>query len=212
MTFRFTTVTSVAVPLLQPNIDTDIIIPARFLKRVSAEGLGAVLFHEWRFTPEGAERPEFVLNQPDYRQAQILVADRNFGCGSSRENAVWALYDYGIRCVIAPSFGDIFFNNCINYGLLAVRLDSEPFRQLIRAITEKPEQLVTVSLDQCQIACAGDLQLRFNIDRSARERLRFGLDETSLTIKEYGAEISSYERRRKQQLPWIFKDVPETIS
>lgn len=209
MTFRFTTVTSVAVPILQPNIDTDIIIPARFLKRVSAEGLGAVLFHEWRFGPDDIERPEFILNQPAYRNAQILVADQNFGCGSSRENAVWALYDFGIRCVIAPSFGDIFFNNCINYGLLAIRLNHEPFKQLIRKITEEPELPVTVSLDKCQIDCGESLKLAFAIDHSARERLRLGLDETSLTVKEHGADISSYELRRRRQLPWIFKDIAE---
>lgn len=212
MTFRFTTVTSVAVPLLQPDIDTDIIIPARFLKRVSSEGLGAVLFHEWRFTSEGVERPDFILNDPAYRTAQILIADRNFGCGSSRENAVWALYDYGIRCVIAPSFGDIFFNNCINYGLLAVRLESERFKRLITAVTEIPDQPVTVSLEKLQITCGNALQLDFNIDRSARERLRLGLDETSLTMKEHEAEISSYEQRRKSQLPWIFEDISGDIS
>lgn len=207
MTFRFTTVTSVAIPLLQPNIDTDIIIPARFLKRISADGLGSVLFHEWRFTPDGTERPEFILNQPLYRKAQILIADRNFGCGSSRENAVWALYDYGIRCVIAPSFGDIFYNNCINYGLLAIRLNTEPFKSLALAVTGRPDLSLTVTLDPCQISCGAGLSINFEMDRSAQERLRLGLDEISLTIKEHGEEISSYEQRRKRQLPWIFSDV-----
>jgi 3-isopropylmalate/(R)-2-methylmalate dehydratase small subunit len=206
MTHAFTVVTGVAAPLAQPNIDTDAILPARFLKRMDIAGLGDALFHEWRFDGNGAERPGFVLNQPAYREAAVIVAGANFGCGSSRENAVWALYEYGIRCVIAPSFGDIFFNNCLNYGLLPVVLPMDRIESLLRAITAQPGAAITVDLQACTVRGPDGQDDAFAIGDHARHRLLKGLDEISLTL-EHETEISAYEARRKRDKPWLFADL-----
>lgn len=206
MTHAFTVVTGVAAPLPQPNIDTDAILPARYLKRMDVEGLGEALFREWRFDAQGAERPGFVLNQPAYRRAAVIVAGANFGCGSSRENAVWALYDYGIRCVIAPSFGDIFFNNCLNYGLLPVVLPADRVASLLLRITTEPGAELTVDLQAGKVRGPDGRDDAFAIGEHAKHRLLKGLDEIALTL-EHEAEISAYEARRKRDRPWLFADL-----
>lgn len=204
MSRAFTTLESVAAPLPQPNIDTDAILPARFLKRIEIAGLGKALFHDWRYTPEGRERPEFVLNQAPYRDARILVAGANFGCGSSRENAVWALYDHGIRCVIAPGFGDIFYNNALGYGLLPVVLGEGEMRALFAAIAQSPAEPVEVDLPAQQIRFPGGGVASFAIDAAARHRLVNGLDEIALTL-EREPQIAAFEARRRRERPWLFE-------
>ncbi|HET9577413.1 MAG TPA: 3-isopropylmalate dehydratase small subunit [Usitatibacter sp.] len=205
MSREFTTLKSVAAPLPQPNIDTDAILPARFLKRIEIAGLGKALFHDWRYTPEGGERPEFVLNQPAYGDARILVAGANFGCGSSRENAVWALYDHGIRCVVAPSFGDIFYNNAIGYGLLPVVLAEERMQALFAAIAKAPREAVEVDLPAQEMRFPGGGVASFAIDAAAKHRLVNGLDEIALTLGRE-PEIAAFEARRRRERPWLYQE------
>ncbi len=207
MSRAFTTLEAVAAPLPQPNIDTDAILPARFLKRIEIAGLGKVLFNEWRYTAEGRERPGFVLNQGAWRDARILVAGANFGCGSSRENAVWALYDYGIRCVIAPSFGDIFFNNSVNYGLLPVVLPADRVEALVAMLEANPGAKVQVDLSAQRVRFPDASVTPFEIGAAAKQRLASGLDEIALTL-EREPEIAAYEARRRRERPWLFSDLP----
>lgn len=203
MSRAFTTVRSVAAPMPQPNIDTDAILPARFLKRIEIAGLGEALFHDWRYTADGKPRADFVLNQPPYRDARILVAGPNFGCGSSRENAVWALYDHGIRCVIAPSFGDIFHNNAVGYGLLPVVLDEAKMQDLLAAIAKAPAEPVEVDLPAQRIRFPSGGVASFAIDAAAKHRLVNGLDEIALTL-EREPEIAAFEQRRRRERPWLY--------
>ncbi len=205
MSRAFATLEAVAAPLPQPNINTDAILPARFLKRIEVAGLGEALFREWRYTPEGRERPEFVLNQAPYREARILVAGANFGCGSSRENAVWALYDHGIRCVVAPSFGDIFYNNAVGYGLLPVVLPEGEVRALVEALAAAPGAKLEVDLNSQEVRFPDGRFAAFAIDASAKHRLLNGLDEIALTL-EREPEIAAYEQRRRRERPWLFTD------
>ncbi len=207
MSRAFATVKSVAAPMPQPNIDTDAILPARFLKRIEIAGLGEALFRDWRYTTDGKPRADFVLNQPPYRDARILVAGANFGCGSSRENAVWALYDHGIRCVIAPSFGDIFYNNAVGYGLLPVVLDETKMRELMAAIAKAPAEPVEVDLPAQRIRFPGGGVASFAIDAAAKHRLVNGLDEIALTL-EREPQIAAYEAHRRRSYPWLFPDLP----
>lgn len=207
MSRAFTTLEAVAAPLAQPDIDTDTILPARFLKRIEIAGLGRVLFNEWRFTPDGRERPGFVLNQPAYRDARILVAGANFGCGSSRENAVWALYDHGIRCVIAPSFGDIFFSNSVNYGLLPIVLPAGRVEALVAMLAANPGAQVAVDLAAQQVRFPDGSVERFEVAAAAKHRLLNGLDEIALTL-EREPQIAAYEARRRRERPWLFSDPP----
>jgi 3-isopropylmalate/(R)-2-methylmalate dehydratase small subunit len=203
MSRAFTTLEAIAAPLPQPNIDTDAILPARFLKRIEVAGLGEALFHEWRHAPDGGERQDFVLNQAPYRGAGILVAGANFGCGSSRENAVWALYDYGIRCVIAPSFGDIFRNNAIGYGLLPVVLPEGQMQAMFAALAARPGAKVAIDLPTQQVRFPDGRVASFDIDAAARHRLLHGLDEIALTL-EREPQIAAYEARRRRERPWLF--------
>lgn len=209
MTFKFENFTGVAAPLLDPNINTDIILPARYLRRLTAEGLGDVLFREWRFDETGAKRPGFVLNQPAYTHASILLTGDNFGCGSSRENAVWALYDYGIRCIVGTSFGDIFYNNCLNYGLLPVRLAANQIEILAKTVTLRPDTPIHVDLESCEVRWP-DHVAHFSVAEHSRRRLALGLDEISLTLVQHETDIQNYESERKHQLPWLFKDIEES--
>lgn len=202
MSRAFTRLRAVAAPLPQPNIDTDAILPARYLKRIEIAGLGKVLFNEWRYTAEGTERPEFVLNQAPYRHAQVLVSGANFGCGSSRENAVWALYDYGIRCVIAPSFGDIFYNNAVGYGLLPVVLLPKQVEALLAELAAAPGTEVEVDLSAQEVRFGAGVA-SFSIDAAAEHRLVNGLDEIALTL-EREAEIAAFEERRRRERPWLY--------
>ncbi len=184
----------IAAPLHRINIDTDQIIPKQFLKRIERTGYENFLFFDWRFRPDGSEEPSFVLNQPRYRQASILIAGRNFGCGSSREHAPWALGDYGFRAVIAPSFADIFFNNCAKNGLLTVILSEEQVAELARRSTEKPGYELTVDLEKQTVSDDQGFQARFEIDAFKRDCLLNGLDDISLTLQ-HEAEIAAFEKK-----------------
>ena len=199
----FSRLTAAAVPIDLPNVDTDRIIPARFLRK-PREGAdyARYLFHDLRFGAHGEERPEFVLNQTPYRQARILVAAENFGCGSSREMAVWALSAYGIRCVIAPSFGDIFFENCGKNGVLAVRVAPPIAAALRRQLHARPGATMTADLDAQTVIGPDGTRYGFEIDGFRKEALRRGLDDIELT-QEYGDAITAFERRRLAEAPWL---------
>ncbi len=196
----FTRLTAVAAPMDLPNVDTDRIIPARFLRKPKSAGYGQFLFHDVRFDAEARERPEFVLNRPAYRRAQILVAAENFGCGSSREMAVWALAGWGLRCVIAPSFGDIFFENCAKNGVLAVILPAETCAALRRQLHEGPGGTMTVDLEGQSVAAANGTLHRFTIDPFRKQALLTGQDEIALTLG-YDKEIAAFEARRADEAP-----------
>lgn len=190
---------STAIPLDQPNMDTDQIIPARFLWRPRASLYGEILFNDLRYDADGVPYPEFVLNQPAYAQARILLAERNFGCGSSREQAVWALYDYGIRAVIAPSFGDIFYNNCFKQGLLAVVLPEADIATLRLAA---PPARILVDLER-QIAAGPDGQeYPFEIASFRRRQLLDGMDDVALTLA-FSEAIAAFEAGYDHDMPWV---------
>ncbi|HEX7520249.1 MAG TPA: 3-isopropylmalate dehydratase small subunit [Candidatus Deferrimicrobium sp.] len=202
---KFVPLNTVGVPLDRGNVDTDAIIPARYLKTLKRTGLGVGLFFAWRYAG-GAERPEFPLNRPSFRGGEILVAGENFGCGSSREHAVWALMDFGFRAVIAPSFSDIFHNNCLKNGMLPVTLPAAEVRSLIDALLAAPGGKVEVDLPaQTVIGPNGDVH-RFAIDPFAKTCLFEGLDEIALTLKSL-PEIVRHERERKKATPWLFLDL-----
>jgi 3-isopropylmalate/(R)-2-methylmalate dehydratase small subunit len=197
---KFTRLTARACPLDVTNLNTDQLLPARFLKLPRAAGLGTALLRDLRFDAEGGERPDFPLNRPAWREARIIVGARNFGCGSSREAAVYALYDYGIRCVIAPSFGDIFAGNAAQNGLLAAVVADDAAAALTRALEEKPDAPVTVDLEQQTIACRGET-LRFTIDPVRRTRLLNGWDDVAMT-ESYMGEIAAFKTADRARRPW----------
>lgn len=188
----FTKLSGIAAPLPIQNIDTDMIIPKQFLKTIKRTGLGKNLFDEMRFTPEGKEIPEFVLNREPYRKAQLLVAGDNFGCGSSREHAPWALLDFGIRCVIAPSFADIFYNNCFQNGILPVQLPQEQVDALME--DAKAGRPIAVDLE-AQTVKAGNKQFSFTIDAFRKDCLLKGLDAVGLTLQ-HVSDIDAFEKKR----------------
>ncbi len=175
--------TGLAAPFDRVNVDTDQIVPKQFLKRVERSGYGQFLFYDWRFLPDGQPDPEFVLNEPRYRGASILVTGRNFGSGSSREHAVWALDDFGIRAVIAPSFADIFYANCLSNGLLPVLLTNEEVSELLRRAQAEEGYVCTVDLDQCRVEDRHGFSAGFPIDPFYRHRLLNGLDDIGLTLQ-----------------------------
>jgi 3-isopropylmalate/(R)-2-methylmalate dehydratase small subunit len=183
-----------AVPIAQPNVDTDQIIPARFLSRPRELGLGECLFRDLRFDADGAERVDFILNQPGFRDAKVVVAERNFGCGSSRENAVWALYDYGVRAVIAPSTGDIFYNNCLKNGLLPVILPEAICGELIATVTANPSARIGVDLASQTVTAPDGSTHHFEIDPFAKDCLLNGIDELAYTLSQ-ADQISAFENR-----------------
>jgi|SRR5437870_3445722 len=191
--------TGLVVPLDRPNVDTDQIIPKQFLKRVERTGFGEFLFYDWRLLPDGQPDPSFPLNECRYRGASILIAGKNFGCGSSREHAPWALADYGFRAIIAPSFADIFANNCLKNGLLPVVLSEVETMELMRRATEIADYNVTVDLEDKTVTDAHGFSTRFEIDDFHRYCLLEGLDDIDLTLK-HEAEITAYEAQRP---PWI---------
>ena len=195
----FTRLTGVVAPLPRVNVDTDQIIPAQFMKRVERTGYGEFLFYAWRYLPDGAPNPDFELNQPGYEGAQVLVAGRNFGSGSSREHAVWALHDYGFRVVIAPRFADIFHNNCIQNGLLPVVLPEELVSELMRRAQQRPGYRLTVNLDLQTVYDSEGFEETFEIDPFVRERLLKGLDGIALTLQAED-EISAFEGHRPRWL------------
>ena len=189
---KFTRLTGVAAPLPMINIDTDKIFPAGYLKTIKRTGLAKYLFDEIRFRPDGSENPDFVLNQGPYRNAKIIVAGDNFGCGSSREHAPWALMDFGISCVIAPSFADIFYNNCFKNGLLPVRLAEAQVDDLFRRAAAHAAYKLTVDLESCTLADDDGLSLAFEVEPFRRHCLLNGLDDISLTL-EHEDKIAAYE-------------------
>ncbi len=199
---RFTTLTGVAAPLPIVNVDTDMIIPKQFLKTIKRTGLGRNLFHEMRYDDDGAEVPDFVLNQPAWRKASILVAGDNFGCGSSREHAPWALLDFGIRCVIATSFADIFYNNCFKNGILPVQLSRADVDKLMDDARRGANATVTVDLEAREIRGPDGGVVRFDIDPFRRHCLLNGLDDIGLTLEKDGA-IADFESHRARQFPWL---------
>jgi 3-isopropylmalate/(R)-2-methylmalate dehydratase small subunit len=209
---KFHTITAIAAPLDRANVDTDAIIPKQFLKSIKRSGFGPNLFDEWRYLDQGepgmdnSNRPlnmDFVLNQAPYNKARILLARDNFGCGSSREHAPWALEDFGIRVIIAPGFADIFYNNCFKNGLLPILLDEKIVNDLFRAIEAKEGLKLTVDLEQQQITSADGIKIPFELDQFRRHCLLEGLDEISLTL-EHADEIRAYEARQKKITPWLF--------
>jgi 3-isopropylmalate/(R)-2-methylmalate dehydratase small subunit len=198
----FTKLTGVAAPLPLINVDTDMIIPKQFLKTIERSGLGKNLFDEMRYDPEGSEIPDFVLNRPAYRRAQILVTGENFGCGSSREHAPWALLDFGIRCVIAPSFADIFYNNCFKNGILPVVLPQEDVDKLMDDAERGANAVVTVDLERQEITGPDGGRIAFEVDAFRKHCLLNGLDDIGLTM-EKAAGIDAYEAAQAAREPWL---------
>lgn len=189
----FRSFSAAAAPLDQSNVDTDQIIPARFLLRPRADGYGELLFHDLRFSADGSERPEFVLNRAPFRSAGILVAAENFGCGSAREQAPWALADFGIRCIVAASFGDIFYNNCIKNGLLPIVLPVETVTDLRQALHASNDPQLAVDLERQEIAGPAGRVIRFTLDPGLRHRLLHGIDDIDVT-SDYASAIERFEK------------------
>ena len=198
----FTVLTGIAAPLPLANVDTDKIIPARFLKTIRRSGLGVHLFDALRYDEAGAERPDFVLNQPPYRDAQILIAHENFGCGSSREHAPWALLDFGIRCVIAPDFADIFHGNCFKNGILPVRLPRAVCDTLMADAALGGNARLTIDLERQVILRPNGEEIGFAIDPTRRAMLLQGLDEIGQTLGK-SAAIDVFEAQRRAAQPWM---------
>jgi 3-isopropylmalate/(R)-2-methylmalate dehydratase small subunit len=202
----FTTLTGVVAPLDRVNVDTDQIIPKQFLKTIKRTGLREGLFFDWRKKKDGSPDPEFFLNQPRYQSATILLTRDNFGCGSSREHAPWALLDQGFRCVIAPSFADIFYNNCFQNGILPVVLQADEVLSLMKQAIGTEGYKLTVDLGTQTVTTPGGAIYRFDIDPFRKDCLYRGLDSIGLTLQ-HEAAITAYEQRRKQDAPWLFTDV-----
>jgi 3-isopropylmalate/(R)-2-methylmalate dehydratase small subunit len=198
----FTTLTGIAAPMPLVNIDTDMIIPKQFLKTIKRSGLGKNLFDEMRFTLDGQEIPGFVLNQPAYRHAEILVTGDNFGCGSSREHAPWALLDFGIRCVVATSFADIFYNNCFKNGILPIVLPEDQVAVLMEDAQRGANARQTVDLEAQTITTSDGQSFRFEVDPFRKHCLLNGLDDIGLTM-EKSASIASFEAKAATLRPWV---------
>jgi 3-isopropylmalate/(R)-2-methylmalate dehydratase small subunit len=196
----FTRHTGLVVPLDRVDVDTDQIIPKQFLKSIARTGFEAGLFFDWRFEPDGKPNPEFVLNKPQYNGASVLVSGRNFGSGSSREHAPWALQQYGFRAVIAPSFGDIFRNNCYQNGLLPVALPENIVRQLLERAQNEPGYRLSIDLENQTVADERDTLASFDIDPAVKHRLLNGLDDIGMTLQ-HAPEIAAFEQRRPGFLP-----------
>ena len=199
---KFTKLSGIAAPLPLINVDTDMIIPKQFLKTIKRTGLGKNLFDEMRYDDDGKEIPDFVLNQPAYRNAQILVTGENFGCGSSREHAPWALLDFGIRCVIAPSFADIFYNNCFQNGILPIVLPQEEVDKLMDDAERGSNAVVTIDLERQEIRGPDGGVINFDIDPFRKHCLIEGLDGVGLTLKKE-AEIETFEKKLEETQPWL---------
>lgn len=194
----FTTLTSTPAPMKISNVDTDMIIPKQFLKTIERTGLGKSLFFEMRYDEQGRENPDFVLNKPAYRKSEILIAGDNFGCGSSREHAPWALLDFGIRCVISTSFADIFFNNCFKNGILPIRVSPEEMEKLFEDAERGSNATITVDLEKQEITGPDGGTIRFDVDPFRKHCLLNGLDDIGLTMQK-GERIDAYEAKLKQR-------------
>lgn len=206
---KFSTLTAIAAPLLRINVDTDAIIPSREMKRVSKDGLSEGLFAGWRYRTPGSreENPDFILNQEPYRHARILLSGINFGCGSSREHAVWALHEWGIRAIIAPSFGSIFQGNCVRNGIVPVVLDNTLVESLARQVEADPsKQELTVDLVECVVIAPDGRRHAFSVPKADREMLLEGLDSIAVTLKR-DAEILAFRAGDEARRPWIYLPV-----
>ncbi len=201
----FTTLTGTIAPLNRSDVDTDQIIPKQYLKTIHRTGLKEGLFADWRQRPDGSPDPEFFSNQPRYHDASILLTRENFGCGSSREHAPWALLDYGIRCILAPSFADIFYNNCFQNGILPVVLAPEEIQTLFDRTTAQDRYHATVDLLQQEVILPEGERYSFTVDPFRKDCMMKGLDSIGLTLQREAA-ISAYELRRSQEAPWLFQD------
>ncbi|RVU32330.1 MULTISPECIES: 3-isopropylmalate dehydratase small subunit [Neptunomonas] len=209
---KFTSHTGITAPLDRANVDTDMIIPKQFLKSIKRSGFGPNLFDELRYMDEGQPdqdcsgrplNPDFVLNQARYQGASIMLARENFGCGSSREHAPWALDDFGIRCVIAPSFADIFYNNCFKNGLLPIVLDEAQVDQLFKEVEAEQGYQLTVDLERQVVVTPSGTEFAFDVDAFRKHCLLNGLDDIGLTLQQ-ADDIKAYETRRRQEAPWLF--------
>lgn len=209
---KFVNLKAIVAPMDRPNVDTDAIIPKQFLKSIKRTGFGPNLFDEWRYLDHGepgmdnSTRPlnkDFVLNQPRYQGAQILIARENFGCGSSREHAPWALLDYGFRAVIAPSFADIFYSNSFKNGILLIKLDADVIDQLFTDVIENEGYELNINLENQTITKADGSIIQFDVDEFRKHRLLNGLDDIGLTLQ-HTDDIKAYEQRRRQEAPWLF--------
>ena len=206
---KFTVIRAIAAPLLRDNVDTDIVIRIERLVGASRKSeLGRFAFEAWRYRPDGSEDPAFILNREPYRRARILLAGRNFGCGSSREGAVWALKQMGFRAVLAPSFGDIFFNNCFQNGVLPVIMAADAVEAIARQIEADPERKqVAVDLPRSVVIAPDGAETPFRIDRLRREALLEGLDEIGLTLKRE-SDVAAFQARDRARRPWIYAVEP----
>ena len=199
---KFTVLEGVAAPLKMTNVDTDMIIPKQFLKTIKRTGLGQALFHEMRTRPDGSDNPDFVLNKQAYKQVKILVTGANFGCGSSREHAPWALLDFGIRCVLAPSFADIFYNNCFKNGILPIALPQEDIDKLMDDAERGANAVISIDLEKQEIRGPDGGCLKFEIDPFRKQCLLNGWDDIALTLRNE-QRISDFETHRKMESPWL---------
>ena len=199
---KFTTLTGVPAPMDMINIDTDMIIPKQFLKSIERTGFGKSLFFEMRYRDDGSENPDFVLNKPQYRDAKVLIAGDNFGCGSSREHAPWALLDFGITCVIAPSFADIFYNNCFKNGILPIKLPKEDMDKLLDDAERGANATLTIDLEAQTIRGPDGGEINFDVDEFKKLCLLNGLDDIALTLAKSDS-IDGFEARQKTAQPWL---------
>ena len=199
---KFTTLTGIAAPMPLVNIDTDMIIPKQFLKTIKRSGLGKNLFDEMRYTQDGAEIPEFVLNQPAYRKAEVIIAGDNFGCGSSREHAPWALLDFGIRAVISTSFADIFYNNCFKNGILPIVLPADQVEALMEDAKKGANARITVDLDSQTVTSSDGRTFSFEVDPFRKHCMMNGLDDIGLSLEKV-ASIDAYEKQTSTLRPWV---------
>jgi len=199
---KFTKLSGVAAPMNIMNIDTDMIIPKNFLKTIKRSGLGKHAFAEMRYNDDGSDNPDFVLNKPAYRKAQVIVAGENFGCGSSREHAPWALLDFGIRCVISTSFADIFFNNCFKNGILPIKVTREQLDELMGDAEKGSNAVLEIDLEKQEIGRPNGEKITFDVDSFRKHCLLNGLDDIGLTMAK-GDSIESFEEKRKADRPWL---------
>ncbi|HRD78626.1 MAG TPA: 3-isopropylmalate dehydratase small subunit [Hyphomicrobiaceae bacterium] len=204
---KFTVLKGLAAPLAVINVDTDMIIPKQFLKGITRSGLGKHLFHEMRFDEDGRENPAFVLNREPYRKAQIIVSGDNFGCGSSREHAPWAILDFGIRAIVAPSFADIFYTNCFKNGILAVKLPQGDVAQLMADAESAASATMTIDLAAQTIRRHDGREIGFEIDAFRKRCMLGGLDDIGLTL-EHTEKIAAFEGRQRRSLPWLYDRKP----
>jgi 3-isopropylmalate/(R)-2-methylmalate dehydratase small subunit len=200
---KFTTLTGVAAPMRAINIDTDKVIPKQFLKTIKREGLGQFLFNDMRYNEDGSEKPDFILNQPAYREAKVIVAGDNFGCGSSREHAPWAILDFGIRCVISTNFADIFYNNCFKNGILPIKVTPEQLEDLFDDAERGANATLSVDLEAQEIRGPDGGMVKFEIDPFRKHCLLNGLDDIGQTMQKV-EKIGHFEDAQKQAQPWLY--------